>query len=927
MGKILVIVESPTKAKKLTEYLKGLPDQYVVQSSVGHIRDLPSSSAEIPAKVKKEPWARVGINVEEDFAPLYVVRGDSRKRINELKALLKEVDLLLLATDEDREGEAISWHLLEVLKPQVPVKRMVFHEITKTKIREALAETRELDDSLVEAQETRRIVDRLYGYEVSPILWRKVKPKLSAGRVQSVATRMVVERERERMRFVSAEYWDLTGTFSADEGSFSAKLNSFEGKPIASGKDFEAETGRLTAKADGKVALLSAQDARSLEEQLGHSTFSVISAEEKPTSRRPPAPFITSTLQQEAGRKLNFEARRTMRAAQRLYENGFITYMRTDSVVLSDLALQQARQQIEETFGPEFLHPGGPRFYKGKVQNAQEAHEAIRPAGDPTPPHPDLVHSKLGGDEGRLYELIWKRTLACQMADAKGRRMTLRVGGEVEGGKEAVFQATGTVWDQPGFLRAYVEGSDDPEAALSDKETVLPPVEVGQPLGLDALSAEEHHTTPPARLTEASLVKALEEKGIGRPSTYASIIDTIQRREYVFKKGSALVPTFTAFAVVSLMEQNFGELIDEGFTRQMEESLDEISRGERERLPYLKSFYFGGERAGLKALLEKVGDEVDPRLVNTIPLGVDAAGEAVVARVGRYGPYVQSGERRASVPDLTCPDELTVARAIQLLEDSAKGDEPLGVDPATDKPVYLKSGRFGPYVQLGDPEEGSKKKPKMVSLLRGMTMEQVDLQLALRLLELPRSLGNNPDGEEVLARVGRYGPYLTCGTESRSLKDPDNVLDITLERALQVLAEPKAGRGRQQATALHSYGEVEALDGVELKVMNGRYGPYITDGEVNASLPKTVDDPTAYPLEDALELLAAARERKGKKKAKKKATKKKATKKKAAKKKATKKKATKKAATTKKKATKKAASSKSEADDAAGKVEADGDDA
>ena len=892
MATILVIVESPTKAKTLRKFLAGLPDKYLVESSVGHVRDLPHGADEIPAKYKGEKWASLGVKVDEDFEPLYVVRGDAKKRIADLRKQLKGVDELLLATDEDREGEAISWHLLELLKPKVPFKRMVFHEITKSAVNDALAETRELDTSLVEAQETRRVLDRIYGYEVSPILWRKIKPKLSAGRVQSIAVRMVVERERDRMKFCSAEFWDLSATFSAGDGAFAAKLNSLEGKRIAAGRDFDPDTGQLTDDAKGKVALLSAEGAKDLESQLGSSNFEIQSADEKPVSRKPAAPFITSTLQQEGSRKLGFDAKRTMRAAQKLYENGFITYMRTDSVTLSDLAIEQTRARITEAFGPEFL-PDKSRYYKSKVKNAQEAHEAIRPAGDP-PPLPELVKSKLGGDEARLYELIWKRTLASQMTDAIGRRMTLRVSGKVEDNRELVFQATGTVWDKPGFLRAYVEGSDDPSAALSDKETILPPVKVGQSLGLDALSAEEHHTTPPARLTEASLVKYMEEEGIGRPSTYASIIDTIQYRGYVFKKSSALVPTFTAFAVMRLMETSFEALVDFKFTRELEDQLDAISRGEAERVPYLKSFYFGNGRPGLKQMLENVMENVDAKEINTIPLGVNEEGEIVVARVGKFGPYVQCDEQSASIPDGICPDELTVPIAMKLIADKALGDEPIGIDPESTLPVYLKSGRFGPYVRLGDQEEGSKEKPKMVSLLKDMKMEDVDLPMALRLLTLPRTLGVDENGDDVIARLGRYGPYITRLKDSRSLKDEDNLLEIELPRALVLLAEPRVARGRAQPKMLHTYGELKELDGLELKILDGRYGPYVTDGEFNGSLPKDeADKPTEFSLARALDVLAAAKERKGrKKKTKKKATKKKATKKKVTKKKATKKKAT-----------------------------------
>ncbi|MEE2938955.1 MAG: type I DNA topoisomerase [Planctomycetota bacterium] len=896
MSKTLVIVESPTKAKTLKKFLG---KDYVVESSVGHIRDLPKNAAEIPAKFKKEAWSRLGVNVEEDFTPLYIVQPEKRQKIRELKAKLKEVDRLLLATDEDREGEAISWHLVEELKPKVPYQRMVFHEITKKAILEALGETREIDSDLVQAQESRRVLDRLYGYEVSPILWKKIKPKLSAGRVQSVATKILVDRERARMRFVRAEYWDLSARFTPTTGEgkgkeFEARLTTLGGKRIASGKDFDPDTGKL--KRDD-VELLTAASAKELKAKLETGEFTILSAEEKPFSKSPAAPFTTSTLQQEGNRKLRFDAKRTMRAAQRLYENGFITYMRTDSVTLSTQAIELTRAAITESYGGDFV-PDEPRLYKGKSQNAQEAHEAIRPAGEAIAPVSE-IRKALGEDEAKVYELIWMRTLACQMKDAKGRRMVLKVG-EKDGTIQAVCQASGSVIDFPGFLRAYVEGSDDPDAALADKETILPPVAQGDDARASVLDAEEHHTTPPARLTEATLVKTLEEEGIGRPSTYASIIDTILRRDYTFKKGSALVPTFTAFAVVSLMEQHMGHLIDPSFTAKMESSLDAISRGDDERLPYLRKFYDEGfERApGLRPLLDKKVEDIDARTVCSIPIGKSSKDEDLIVRVGRYGPFIQCGERTAPIPAETAPDEISAAFAEQLIEDKAKGDEPLGVHPESNLPIFVKTGRYGPYVQLGSGGDG-KEKPKMVSLLKGMTVEDVDLEIAIALSSLPRSLGDDGNGEEILAYNGRYGPYIKRGADTRSLTADDHLLSITRERALELLAEEKRGRGRAAAPEpIKVFKDVKDLDGGEIKLLKGRYGPYVSDGEVNASLPRDFENPESITESFALELLEIQREKKGKKKAKKKASKK------AAKKKTTKKKAAKKAPSRKKTAAK-----------------------
>jgi len=900
MGKTLVIVESPTKAKTLERFLG---DEYLVESSVGHVRDLPANASEVPAAFKKTPWGRLGVNVEEDFKPLYVVSSNKKKRITDLKRLMKEADLLLLATDEDREGEAISWHLIELLAPKIPFRRMVFHEITEAAIESALEDTRELNGDLVSAQEARRIIDRLYGYEVSPILWRKVAPRLSAGRVQSVAIRMLVERERARMRFTAAAYWDLLATFKTQQGqSFDARLVTVDGVRLAEGRDFDPDSGKLVKEARH----LEQEEAERLAGALIKGEFSVASVEEKAFTRSPAPPFTTSTLQQEGNRKLRFDARRTMRAAQRLYESGFITYMRTDSVALSQQALDSARETIRDSYGADYL-PEQPRTYKNKVKNAQEAHEAIRPAGEKMA-SPDEVRRKLGEDESRIYELIWKRTLASQMMDARGRRRTLRVATTHEG-SDFVFQATGTTIDFPGFLRAYVEGTDDPAAALAEKETILPPVVEGEGLTPGGVEADEHSTTPPARLTEATLVKALEESGVGRPSTYASIIDTILRREYSFKKGTALVPTFTAMAVVGLMERHFTTLIDMEFTARMEDRLDAISRGEQQSLGYLKEFYKG--EGGLEELVNQNVEEIDPRSVCSIQIGQDSEERPIIVRVGRYGPFLQREETTASLPDQTCPDDVTIEFAEKLLETSEKGEEPVGEHPETGEPIFLRSGRYGPYVQLGLPDDEAKTKPKMVSLLRGMSIEEMTLELALQLLELPRTLGQDDDGVDVVAHNGRYGPYIKRGSDTRSLAPEDELLTLSLPRALDLLKQEKKGRGfRQQAKPIKVFEKVEALDGADVKLLDGRYGPYVTDGDVNASLPREFAKPETLELAQALELLDVARERKGKKKTRKKAAKKKPAKKKAAKKKPAKKKAAKKKAAKKKAAKKKAAKKK-----------------
>jgi DNA topoisomerase-1 len=854
MSKNLVIVESPAKARTLKRFLG---DAFVVESSVGHVRDLPNKKSEVPAKFRKEPWAKLGVNVDDGFQPVYVVHPDKKKKITELKKLLKGAEALYLATDEDREGEAISWHLLELLKPKVPVKRMVFHEITRTAIHEALEHTRDIDTDLVEAQEARRIIDRLYGYEVSEMLWRKVARGLSAGRVQSVAIRMLVEREMARMRFRSAEYWDLLGSFGAEGGTFQARLKTLGGERVASGSDFDPDTGKL--KKDG-VVLLDAAAAESLRAQLGEASFRVSSADEKPFTRSPAPPFTTSTLQQEGNRKLRFNARRTMSAAQRLYESGFITYMRTDSVALSDEAVRLTREAIVKTYGSDYLSPQ-PKHYKGKVKNAQEAHEAIRPAGERVR-SVDEVAKALGPDEARVYELIWKRTLACQMANARGRRMVLEVTGAADG-RDAVFQARGSVIDFPGFLRAYVEGSDDPDATLADKDVLLPPVEEGDALRLDGLDAESHVTTPPARMTEATLVKALEESGIGRPSTYASIIEVILSRDYSFRKGTSLVPTFTAFAVVRLLGDHLPDLIDYEFTAKMEDRLDSIARGERESKPYLKEFYFGDGVPGLRPMLDKSLEHIDAREVCTIALGEDSQGREVAVRVGKFGPYLQRGEDTGNVPEGTCPDEITPDRASEIIDVAKKAGEPIGTHPESGEPVYVKSGRYGPYVQMGDAKGKGKDavKPKMVSLLKGMEPADVTFEMALKLLELPRPLGEDAEGKTIEAGIGRYGPYVRRGSDYRSLTKDDDVLTVGLPRALELLAQEKRGRGsRANAEPIKVFEKVEALDGADVKLLEGRYGPYVTDGKHNGSLPKGVD-PQQLTVEEAVELIEKARAR------------------------------------------------------------------
>ncbi|MCC9608824.1 type I DNA topoisomerase [Blastopirellula sp. JC732] len=908
----LVIVESPAKARTISKYLGS---GYTVEASIGHVRDLPHGAKEMPEQFKNEEWSYLGVNVNENFEPVYIVPPGKKQQVTKLKKLLKEADELYLATDEDREGEAISWHLQEILQPKVPVKRLVFHEITKEAILNAVAHPRMIDDGLVRAQETRRILDRLYGYEVSPLLWYKVRPRLSAGRVQSVAVRLIVERERERMAFHSATYWDLVGTFIADGKKFNAVLTEADGRRIPSGKDFDTTNGQL--KNPAAMLLLDEAGAESLLQRLQSAQFSVESLENKPFTNKPAAPFTTSTLQQEANRKLGFTARHTMRIAQSLYENGHITYMRTDSTNLAEVAIDAARDLVKSEYGADYL-PEKPRVYASKVKNAQEAHEAIRPAGHPFQ-KPEALKGTLNNDEFRLFELIWKRTIASQMSDARGFRIAITLGG---GG--AKFYVSGKTIEFPGFLRAYVEGSDDPDAELADRETLLPAMRQGQPVDKETFEPKSHTTQPPARFSEASLTRALEEMGIGRPSTYASIIDTILDREYVFKKGTALAPTWLGFAVAKLLEEHLPKLIDYQFTAKMEDDLDAISRGEADQGSYLRDFYFGQDEHGLKEIVQGKIKDVDARVVNSISLGKPANGQfqdEVVVRVGRYGPFVEQGERRGSIPSDLAPDEVTLDKALELLDKAQLGDEPLGYDPATGRPVFIKTGRFGDYVQLGlletdeEPVEeeaeekpkgkkkaADKEKPKNASLLKGMQASDITLEVALKLLSLPREVGVHPESNEpIISQNGRFGPYIKCGAETRSLGDISPV-DVTLEQALALLAQPKAaGRGRGAAKEPLRTFEASPVTEEPIKLMEGRYGPYLTDGQTNASLPKgvTVEEVT---LDQALALLAdrAAKAPPKKKKATKKASAKKATPKKTATKKATTKKTTKKATAEKK---------------------------
>ncbi|RRD05223.1 type I DNA topoisomerase [Arachnia propionica] len=849
--KRLVIVESPTKATKIAGYLG---DGYIVESSRGHIRDLPTGAAEVPEKYKGAKWARTGVNIADDFAPLYVVAADKKSTLRDLKARLKEADELLLATDGDREGEAIAWHLLEELKPKVPARRMVFHEITPSAIAEAVANPRELDADLVDAQETRRILDRLYGYEVSPVLWKKVMPKLSAGRVQSVATRLVVDRERERIAFVPASYWDLDAVLDAgeqaDPRTFPARLTGLDGARVAQGRDFDA-TGEATNQ---QAVILDQEAAEALAEALQDARFTVDEVEAKPYTRRPYEPFRTTTLQQEAGRKLGFTSQRTMSVAQELYEKGFITYMRTDSVTLSSAAIAAARAQVAELFGERYL-PAKPRIYASKVKNAQEAHEAIRPAGDVFR-HPD--ETGLVGDTQRLYRLIWMRTLASQMADARGEQISVHIHAPVAaaGFTRAELTASGRTISFHGFLKAYVAGTDDDQTS-DDTQSRLPQLTKGTELVAEQVRAAGHETKPPARYTEPSLVAKLEELEIGRPSTYASIIRTITARDYVFKKGSALVPTWLAFAVTRLLEEHFSELVDYDFTAHLEDLLDEIAGGKAERLQVLSDFYHGPEgdaAKGLEKLVTELGD-IDAKGLSTFPLrdsGIDV-------RVGRYGTYVEAADgKRANVPDDMAPDALTVEVAEELLSRPLDEERELGTDPDSGNLVVAKNGRFGPYVTEVLPEGSPKSaKPRSASLFTSMSLETVDLATALRLMSLPRIVGKDPDGVEITAQNGRYGPYLKKGTDSRSLTSEEQIFDITLEEALAIYAAPKT-RGRAAAAApLKEFG-ADPATGRPVVLKSGRFGPYVTDGETNATLRRD-DSPEEITAERAFELLAEKR--------------------------------------------------------------------
>ncbi len=838
MPKPLVVVESPAKARTIAGFLG---DGYQVMASIGHIRDLPKSG--------------LAIDVDNGFKAAYEVPAGKKAIVRDLKAALKNADELILATDEDREGEAISWHIVEVLQPKVPVKRMVFHEITRQAIQEALENPRALDLKLVEAQEGRRILDRLVGYEVSPVLWRKIGSQArSAGRVQSVAVRMVVQRERARMAFRRGGWFDIEGAFHAKGEPFNAKLIELDGVRIATGKDFDPATGVV---ADGKeVVQLSEQQATALAGALTSQPFVVRSVESQKFSEKPKAPFTTSTLQQESSRKLRFGAAKTMAVAQRLYERGYITYMRTDSINLSSQAIAAARSTIAKLYGNQFM-PDSPRTYRGKVKNAQEAHEAIRPAGESIRT-PQEVTAELDADEKRLYELVWARTIASQMVDARARRVTLKLAATTANGESATFRASGKTYEFLGFRSVYVEDTDDTDDG--ENEAVLPVVAEGDPITCELLAPAGHETKPPARYTEASLVKELEERGIGRPSTYAAVLGTIQARGYAWKKGTALVPSWSAFAVTRLLEDHFGHLVDFGFTATMEEALDTIAAGQGEAEKWLHSFYFGNGVAGLSEL---VGDTnlaaIDPRAISTIPIGVDDNGIEIVVRVGRYGPYVQRGEteERGSIPDGIAPDEVTVALAQELIEIQSRGPVSLGDDPETGLPVYVLSGRYGAYVQLGDQEEGSKKKPQRASLFAYMTTDNVTFDEALKLLSLPRLVGSDSEEREVHAHPGRYGPYLMRSDgETRSLTEEDQLFTVTIADAESLYSQPKRGRGRgTPKPPLAEFGESPDT-AKPMRILDGRFGPYVTDGITNATVPRGTD-PTSLTADEALALLRA----------------------------------------------------------------------
>jgi DNA topoisomerase-1 len=820
-SKSLVIVESPTKAKTITKFLG---KDFVVRASMGHVRDLPENASEVPAKLKKESWARLGVNINENFDPIYVVPKSKKDHVKELQELLKTSDHLYLATDEDREGESISWHLREVLKPKIPTHRLVFHEITKDAIMHSLENARAIDEDLVRAQETRRIIDRLFGYEVSPLLWKKMAPGLSAGRVQSVAVRLLVERERARIRFHSADYWSVKAKLSKPgaEPSFEAELFHLAGKRVATSKDFNPDTGKLE---DTSLVLLDKAGAERIVGLLDAGPVTVKSVEEKPFVQRPAAPFVTSSLQMESNSKLRYSAKRTMQVAQQLYENGYITYMRTD------------------------LSPGV-RKYETKVKNAQEAHEAIRPAGDRFT-SPEVVQTTLGQEAFRLYDLIYKRTVACQMADARGTNTTVLV----EAG-DATLRASGKTIAFAGFLKAYHEEEDDENGNNgNDQDRLLPAMATSDALKTLKADPLERATQPPNRFTEGSLIRELEKLGIGRPSTWASIVELVLNRSYAFKKGTALVPTFTAMGVVGLLEQHFTTFLDYKYTASLEEELDSISRGENTSTKYLSKFYFGDGLPGLKELVSIGEKEIDPRIINGLPLG-EWEEKKVEVRIGRYGPFISDGERRASVPDEMPPDELTLPKALEMLENASKEPESLGLHPEFGMPVYLKVGRYGPYVQLGDGRDGAK--PKMASLVQGTDLKDVDLAHASKLLALPKTLGMHPEtAEKVIAANGRFGPYVQSGAETRSLPADLSPIDVTLEQALELIAQPKArGRGGVRGqTSLKDFGTNPANQKA-VKLLSGRYGAYITDGEVNATVPRGTD-PMQLTNEQAYEILAA----------------------------------------------------------------------
>jgi DNA topoisomerase-1 len=864
MGIKLVIVESPAKARKIGGFLG---DDYVVEASVGHIRDLPQRAADIPKEYKKIAWAKEGVNIEEGFEPLYVINPDKRAKVSELKALMKDADELILATDEDREGEAIAWHLIEVLRPKIPIRRMVFHEITKEAIQKAANETRDLDYRLVDAQETRRVLDRLYGYRLSPVLWKKVMPRISAGRVQSVATRLIVERERERMAFISSKWWDLTAQC---EAGFNARLLSLDGKRVAATNDFDANGG-LKEKSVANILLLDEAGANELVQSLTGKSLTVKSTEESPRTERPKAPFTTSTMQQDAGSRLGWGAQLTMRVAQRLYENGYITYMRTDSVTLSQSAIESARSSAKSLYGADYI-PATPRVYEGKSKNAQEAHEAIRPAGE-TFRTPGELAPELSRDEFSLYDLIWKRTIASQMSDAKKMQMRVDFDVETKTGAAAIFRANGSVVTFAGFLAAYEEIVEDKagedESAETDKR--LPAMAVGDSIKVSNYICEGHETKPPARYTEPTLVKKLEELGIGRPSTFASIMSTIQDRGYVAKRGRALVPTFLAFSVTGLLEQHFGKLVDYEFTASMEEDLDRIANGEEDRITWLTKFFFGTEgNPGLEALAADLG-AIDAQQINTMKMGED-----IEIRVGRYGAYIQKGvgddRKFANIPETMAPDELTLQVGIDLLAQPS-GERELGVHPETNLPLLAKSGRFGPYVtevfpepemvvdkKTGELKKPRKKKdapkPKTASLLSTMTLDTITIEDALKLMSLPRTLG---DYEEVAITVqnGRYGPYLTHGTDSRTLTSEDQLFAITLDEAIELYKQPKVRRRGVAKPPLKDLG-IDPASQKAVLVKDGRFGIYITDGETNATL-RRGDNVEFLTLERGLELLAGRR--------------------------------------------------------------------